>query len=206
MNAQAKSQTLSRNDDVIALLRVMLKGQESLEQVPGLIKQVIENGMWQERIINDSGQRVTYADFVRFIEDPPLEGLGTNVKLIYELCRGTEAQKLIDGLIPAVGEHGGDRRSSSRVQDGIANLKTANTAEYVIARLKRDNPALAERVINGELSANAAAKQAGFRKERISVPNDDMRLAAKALATKLDDEQISELIALLVEHLEGTDE
>ena len=31
-------------------------------------------------------------------------------------------------------------------------------------RLKRDHPELAERVVNGELSANAAAIQAGFRK------------------------------------------
>jgi hypothetical protein len=39
--------------------------------------------------------------------------------------------------------------------------------EYTIARLQRDRPDLAERVIAGELSANAAAIQAGFRKKPI---------------------------------------
>ncbi len=38
---------------------------------------------------------------------------------------------------------------------------TGNRA-YTIARLQRDNPELHERVVSGELSANAAAIQAGF--------------------------------------------
>jgi hypothetical protein len=42
---------------------------------------------------------------------------------------------------------------------GAGNLRS-----YTVARLKRDRPDLAERVIAGELSANAAAVEAGFRK------------------------------------------
>ena len=39
-----------------------------------------------------------------------------------------------------------------------------NKAEYTLARLKRDHPKLAEKVVKGEMSANAAAIEAGFRK------------------------------------------
>ena len=35
---------------------------------------------------------------------------------------------------------------------------------YIHKRLKRDRPDLLERVVSGELSANAAAVEAGFRK------------------------------------------
>ena len=43
------------------------------------------------------------------------------------------------------------------------NLKGGGTSRaYVLARLDRDRPDLAQRVRNGELSANAAAIEAGF--------------------------------------------
>jgi hypothetical protein len=43
--------------------------------------------------------------------------------------------------------------------------KGTGNAAYTVARLKRDRPDLAERVVAGELSANAAAIEAGFRKK-----------------------------------------
>jgi hypothetical protein len=60
--------------------------------------------------------------------------------------------------------HGGDRRSQeAREQPCSARLKYG-TATHTIARLQRDNPELHERVVSGELSANKAAIEAGFRK------------------------------------------
>ncbi len=43
---------------------------------------------------------------------------------------------------------------------------------YILRRLKRDHPELAEKVVSGEMSANAAAIEAGFRKKTITVPAD----------------------------------
>lgn len=40
---------------------------------------------------------------------------------------------------------------------------------YTIRRLKRDNPELARAVISGDMTANAAAIAAGFRKKTVSV-------------------------------------
>ena len=48
-------------------------------------------------------------------------------------------------------------------------FRYGNEAIYTLARLDRDNPALAERVRAGELSANAAAIEAGWRKKSSSL-------------------------------------
>lgn len=44
-------------------------------------------------------------------------------------------------------------------------LERGTSAEYTLARLDRDRPELAEQVRAGKLSANAAAIEAGFRKQ-----------------------------------------
>lgn len=46
------------------------------------------------------------------------------------------------------------------------------------------------------------AVKAGFRRERFTVPNDNMELAARALTNKLDTHQLGELITYLVEYIE----
>jgi hypothetical protein len=75
--------------------------------------------------------------------------------------------KLLSARPPAE-KHGGDRRSeqAQENQGGHSTLNPSekNTAKHWLARLKRDHPKLARRVVAGELSANAAAIEAGFRK------------------------------------------
>jgi len=50
-------------------------------------------------------------------------------------------------------------------------------ATYVLRRLKRDNPELAEQVVAGVLSAHAAAVQSGIRRATWTAPSDPARLA-----------------------------
>jgi hypothetical protein len=73
-------------------------------------------------------------------------------------------------VVQFLARHGGDRRSERAKADqgGQSTLKPAqkNTKAHWLARLRRDRPDLAEKVIAGELSANAAAIEAGFRKKR----------------------------------------
>jgi len=49
------------------------------------------------------------------------------------------------------GQYGNGRKKESR-GDNVTSTR-GNQADYTIARLQRDNPELAERVRNGELSA-----------------------------------------------------
>lgn len=52
---------------------------------------------------------------------------------------------------------------------------------YTLRRLARDNPALLDKVEAGELTANAAAIEAGFRKPTKSIPVDSAESAVRAL-------------------------
>lgn len=78
-------------------------------------------------------------------------------------------QALIRSTVGEIGGHGGKREQVNNV-----NLKTpgGNSPTYALRRLKRDRPDLAERVVAGELSANAAAIEAGFRRKTIIIPAD----------------------------------
>ena len=57
-------------------------------------------------------------------------------------------------------QHGGDRKSEEakiKTDNVSLDLKHGNSRSYTLSRLKRQAPELFERVVDGELSANAAA-------------------------------------------------
>ena len=88
-------------------------------------------------------------------------------------------------------EHGGDRK-----QDRATVLHGGHdTVDYVVARLKRDDPTLAEQVVRGEITANAAARAAGIRRPRIVVSTPER--IAKSLRRHLDAESLHRLAELL---------
>ena len=75
--------------------------------------------------------------------------------------------------------------------------KQGNSEAYTLRRLRRDRPDLADQVIGGELKANAAAIEAGFRKKTVSIPVDDVRALSLWLIGHWTAEQREELIVLL---------
>lgn len=76
--------------------------------------------------------------------------------------------------------------------DSIRNsIKGGTNIVYTLARLRRDRPDLAAQVETGKLSANAAAIQAGFRKQ--ATPLDQLRRAWKKASTEERDIFRSEL-------------
>ena len=74
--------------------------------------------------------------------------------------------------VVVLGKQGGDRRSGAVRGQPCATRLKYGTAAHWLARLDRDRPDLAQRVRAKEISANAAAIEAGFRKRMISVPAD----------------------------------
>jgi hypothetical protein len=77
---------------------------------------------------------------------------------------------LIRAEVPALAEHGeigGGHNRADNISSGHGT-----SATYALSRLKRDRPDLAEEVVAGRKSANAAAIEAGFRKRTITVPDD----------------------------------
>lgn len=71
------------------------------------------------------------------------------------------------------------------------------TADDIVARLKRDDPDLVERVVNGEITPNAAARQKGWRKPRIVVSNPGS--VARALRKHMKPDDLAELIRILTD-------
>ena len=69
-----------------------------------------------------------------------------------------------DGRVVPLGKHGGNRKVD--YQGDIVTLMRGNSLDYTLRRLTRDRPDLLARYESGELSANAAAIEAGFRKKR----------------------------------------
>ena len=101
-----------------------------------------------------------------------------------------------------VAAHGGKREQGDNIT--LPTDRERGTATtYTVRRLKRDNPELAERVISGELSANAAALLAGFRRPSLQIPADDAQRAAEAIRRRLGNDFALALMAALAERAPG---
>jgi hypothetical protein len=103
-------------------------------------------------------------------------------------------------VVVKLAKHGGDRRSEqARENQGSNPTLKKRGRDYDLARLQRDRPELFQCVLAGELSANAAAIEAGFRKQLTPVERI-LRLVAKLSA-----EERAELLRALAElSTEGT--
>lgn len=77
-----------------------------------------------------------------------------------------------------------------------SSTETKDDAEYALSRLRRDRPELAELVIAGEMTANQAAIQAGFRRKKVSIYADPQGIARWA-RKHFTAEQIAELVEAL---------
>jgi hypothetical protein len=75
-----------------------------------------------------------------------------------------EVGRLLKEEIKKAGQRGRPGKDSTTVI-----RPDRETAGATIARLKRDDPVLAERVVNGEMSAYAAARSKGWKPPRIQV-------------------------------------
>lgn len=106
--------------------------------------------------------------------------------------RGRIDREKIKALGPAVQAGPGRGHKTLRDTKGFED-----TADRVVARLKRDDPDLAKKVIANEVTPNAAAREKGWRKPRIVVSSPEV--VARALRKHMSADDIAQLIALLGE-------
>jgi hypothetical protein len=166
-----------------------MSGGYDLESVPTLLKQVVDGDLWRERLVERTGEVARFSTFEDFVTTPPLEGLGSSMKLLRDLCR--QRPDALDALDRAtqrpvgVNQHteGGTIRNT---------LAKGTTASQALRRLRKDRPDLHARVLAGELSAHAAMLEAGFRRKTITVPIDIDGLA-RALHRHLTPEERAQL-------------
>lgn len=110
-------------------------------------------------VVNHGSFEEMYADVV----EPWLGKYDTLREIVGRYERGEITRE--EGA-EELGRHGG---RAEGFQVGITNSKSASagglTATYTEARLRRDHPTLYDAVRRGDLSANRAAIEAGFRKK-----------------------------------------
>lgn len=175
---------------------------------------VLEHRIW-EQLTDKKGN--TFSSFSQFVRDPD-KGLGMATDELLKLVdvqgeterraivsKDAEQVELFTRVrdlvrraikddLPASGRRGGDM---SKVSNSPSSSGDRNRADSLLARLKRDHPHLAQQVIDGELSATKAAREAG-----IITPT--VRLGKPAtVAAKLRDhyskEDLAELARLICE-------
>lgn len=136
----------------------------SLGNVAPLVKRVLETNAWKERMVPELGKDpIRFERFIDFIKEPPLKGCGWNKDEVEALIKDDVKTLAMwrDAITPP---HGGKHDSKS---DNITLDGRGTSRSYTVARLKRDKPELFKRVVAKEMSANAAAIKAGFRKKPV---------------------------------------
>jgi hypothetical protein len=162
------------------------RGRHGLTSIRAGICTLVRERAWQEFVIPQTGEVVRYEDdqFEDFVKDPPFRGLNTTVETIAAFCTGdkqaTAALARATGSValPTNGAIGRGRNSFDTVK---ASGRGGNDRIYTLRRLKRDRPDLFALVLDGTLSANAAAIEAGFR-QRATPLNELTRAWRKASA------------------------
>lgn len=170
---------------------------------------LVEDGTWRKVPCGPDDPR-PFVSFRRFVEAPPPFGLGYSIKQLRALLQlqhpgegAAEIRERMDAMRSEVGrliaEDVPAARPPGRPASNVSatHITGARDATAIVARLKRDDPELAERVVRGELSANAAAQQAGIRKPRILVTSPES--VARSLRRHMSPADLARLVSLLTE-------
>lgn len=203
MSKEASNGQLNR-----ALYWAIVHGK-SIENIPSLVKQIIQNESWKSFLIEDTGEIKSCKSFAEYVTKPVPDGLGTDIDTLWRLCgNDIEAQAKIDEAIqrkpgdwtPNPNGIGG---KSHKTIDSVSIINSNNidrpagtTRQYGLRRLTKSRPDLHHRVLAHEISVNAAMVEAGFRPKTITIPVDPGR-AARAIKRQFTQEQVEELVELL---------
>ncbi len=144
--------------------------------------------MWRERIVQQTGQPAKFRTFRQFVEAPPPEGLHTSINLLIRICTDFDDMEAVNLLSQEsagkVGAPVGNNNASKTIVNNINNCfevtgRDAGTSTpYTMRRLAKSAPELHARVLACEITAHAAALQAGIRVKNLQVPDDPKRAAS----------------------------
>jgi hypothetical protein len=160
-----------------------------------LLRRVFEEHAWTEE---------GFATFRAYVKADEPYGLGMTEERLLDAARLAGVESLARSLLYEETE---PERRVGRPKSGEENLRVTkikpetDTSEYIVARLKRDGErdpeaaALAAKVISGEVSPNAAAREKGWRKPRIVLSSPER--IAESLRRYMPRESLLRLIELL---------
>jgi len=151
-----------------------------------LILAAIRDRLWEK--ITDAKDR-PFPSFKTFVETEEPEGLGITREKLFHIAALADITEQIKEFWDKenqlkLGAPIGNTNAVKNNRDNVtleSEPPRGNSQSYLRRRLLRDKPKLYKRVIAGELSANAAAIEAGFRVKTITVPVDTPENALKPL-------------------------
>jgi hypothetical protein len=149
---------MKQPDPVKEAQRILINGDQSLfGTLPVVIKNMIEDQCWLSHTKQDGSSFVSFRELVEY---KLWWGLETPYDDLVYFCR-KDAE-----CVRALEENRGELGSVGRPSEKGCNttITKKGTADHWKRRLKRDRPDLYEKVISGDMTANAAAIEAGFRK------------------------------------------
>ena len=163
---------MSENDPVSIAQSCLYEGTESLFKVfPLAIKRIINGKLWMER--NDRDGK-PFTSFEKFALAPLWHGLEIKSmsRLVEYVKEDAEVVKMVEremeGLKDDADNSPGPGRGHKKHVDNINvfnDAKGGTSAEYLLRRLKRDAPEIADDYIEGKFkSVRAAAIAAGIVK------------------------------------------
>lgn len=193
--------------DVIvgSLSEAMADGETGLRYVPALLLRVINEDMWQKRIIAKTGQIAEFKTFRAFVETQPLEGLGADLQTLKRLCADNPAalSAITQVTTQPEGAPKGNKNAVKTTDNNVNSClderesPVGNSAAYALRKLRSDAPSLHARVLAGELSPHAAMVEAGYRKKTIQIPADPEG-AAQALKRKFSADELQRIAADII--------
>lgn len=156
--------TATANQNICSACEQAIRhGIGRLDAVPGLIKRIITEQLWRERKIGSEVVRVE--SFRELITAKPLTGWGESPEKIEAIIR--DDPETLAMWHKEMELKPGPKTDSSH--DNIMRIKQGTSRAYTVSRLSKERPDLFDKVKAGELSANAAAIEAGWRKKKTAL-------------------------------------
>ena len=191
---------MSDAERVNLLQEYVASGADDLDMVTRLVGKVIESGAWRE-FTTPNGFPVRHRTFHDFVTADRWDGLGTSRDALVGWVReqdpdvASAVERAWREEVPAALKSAGRPSGNGSATTNSGQSITGKTADGILARLKRDDPETAQKVINGELTANAAARSKGWRKPRILLTSPES--IANGLRKHLTADELNELKELL---------
>jgi hypothetical protein len=137
-------------------------GETSLSTFPKLLRRIINERAWESRRLPGKGV-VTMESLRELVTTAPITGWGEDPKKIEAVIRD-DAEVLAMWREAMKGKAGRPKKGCE--SQPIKTDKGSGVRSYTVSRLQREAPELFAKVAAGEISANAAAIKAGFRKRK----------------------------------------
>lgn len=137
-------------------------GETSLSTFPKLLRRIIDERAWESRRVPGKGI-VTMQSLRELVTTPPITGWGEDPSKIEAVIR--DDAEVLAMWREAMKQKQGQRTDIVDIVNEVKPSK-GNSRAYTVSRLQREAPELFAKVAAGEMSANAAAIKAGFRKRK----------------------------------------